>query len=566
MLPVPARDPRASQHSRSQMSTSNRVYLYDTTLRDGAQTQGVDFSAADKARIARELDRIGIDYVEGGWPGANPTDDSFFANPPAFTRSKLAAFGMTRRAGRSADNDPGLNALLSTSAQVATMVGKSWDFQVTVALGIGLDENLRMIAESVAHATTRVDEVMFDAEHFFDGYKANPAYALQAAKAAYDSGARWVVLCDTNGGTLPHEMSRIVSEVIAAGIPGSHLGVHCHNDSDAAVANSLAAVLAGVRQVQGTLNGLGERCGNANLVSIIPALMLKMGFATNIADGDLKQLTQVSRALDEVLDRVPARGQPYVGASAFAHKGGLHVSAVAKDPRCYEHVDPAAVGNARQIVVSDQAGRSNMVARMAEIGVDLDSVGRDGLVAVVEQMQVSFDPQDVTDLVDLVKRLEHEGYAYDQATASFELLIRRALSEVPDYFRLERYRVIDERRRNAAGEWITLSEATVKVEVEGKEFMQVGEGLGPVHAFDVALRKVLTGVYPQLTALELKDYRVRITESTVGTGAKTRVTIESEDGQGHRWTTVGVHTNVLEASLEALQDSITYMLFRYREQ
>jgi 2-isopropylmalate synthase len=444
------------------------------------------------------------------------------------------------------------------------MVGKSWDFQVTVALGIELDENLRMVSDSVAHARTRMEEVMFDAEHFFDGYKANPAYALAAAKAAYDAGARWVVLCDTNGGTLPHEMERIVGEVIRGGIPGSHLGVHCHNDSDTAVANSLAAVTAGVRQVQGTLNGLGERCGNANLISIIPALMLKMGFETGISADDLKNLVSVSRALDEVLDRHPNRGQPYVGASSFAHKGGLHVSAVAKDPKCYEHVDPASVGNMRHIVMSDQAGRSNLVARMAEIGIDLDTVKRDALVAVVEQMQVTFDPREVKDLVDLVKRLEHEGYAYDQAAASFELLVRRALGEVPEYFRLERYRVIDERRRNAVGEWITLSEATVKVDVDGAEYMEVGEGTGPVHAFDVALRKVLTTVYPELTALELKDYRVRITESTVGTAAKTRVTIESEDGRGNRWTTVGVHTNVLEASLEALQDSITFMLFRFR--
>ncbi|RAU20128.1 citramalate synthase [Paramagnetospirillum kuznetsovii] len=544
---------------------SERVYIYDTTLRDGAQTQGVDFSAADKARIARELDRIGIDYVEGGWPGANPTDDQFFAVPPTFKRSRLTAFGMTRRSGRSADNDPGFNALLTTPARIVTMVGKSWDFQVTVALGIELDENLRMVSDSVAHAKTRMEEVMFDAEHFFDGYKANPAYALAAAKAAYDAGARWVVLCDTNGGTLPHEMTRIVGEVIAGGVPGSHLGVHCHNDSDTAVANSLAAVTAGVRQVQGTLNGLGERCGNANLVSIIPALMLKMGYDTGISPEDLKNLVSVSRALDEVLDRHPSRGQPYVGGSAFAHKGGLHVSAVAKDPKCYEHIAPAAVGNVRHIVMSDQAGRSNLVARMAEIGVDLDTVKRDALVAVVEQMQVSFDPHEVKDLVDLVKRLEHEGYAYDQAAASFELLVRRALGEVPRYFELERYRVIDERRRNAKGDWITLSEATVKVEVAGKEYIEVGEGTGPVHAFDVALRKVLTTVYPELTALELKDYRVRITESTVGTAAKTRVTIESEDDQGHLWTTVGVHTNVLEASLEALQDSITFMLFRYRD-
>lgn len=544
------------------MTTDNRVYLYDTTLRDGAQTQGVDFSAADKVRIARELDALGIDYIEGGWPGANPTDDAFFAAPPAFSRSRLTAFGMTRRAGRSAANDPGLNALVAHGAvKAVTMVGKSWDFQVTVALGVELDENLRMIGESIAHLGTKVGEVMYDAEHFFDGYKRNPDYALAALKAAYANGARWLVLCDTNGGSLPHEVERIVAEVIAAGIPGSHLGVHCHNDTDSAVANSLAAVKAGVRQVQGTINGLGERCGNANLISIIPNLMLKMGFETGIAADDLKHLVRVSRALDEVLDRVPNRNQPYVGGSAFAHKGGLHVSAVAKDPSCYEHVDPALVGNARTIVVSDQAGRSNMVARMADLGIDLDSVKREALVAVVEQMQVDFDPREVSDLVDLVKRLEHEGYAYDQATASFELLVRRALGQVPAYFKLDRYRVIDERRRNAVGEWVTLSEATVKVEVGGRDYMEVGEGNGPVHAFDVALRKVLTGAYPPLEALELADYRVRIVESTAGTGARTRVTIESTDGRGRRWTTVGVHTNVLEASLEALQDSIAFMLY-----
>lgn len=547
------------------MTSSNRVYLYDTTLRDGAQTQGVDFSAADKARIARALDALGLDYIEGGWPGANPTDDSFFSNPPTLARAKLAAFGMTRRAGRSAANDPGLNALMAHDCvQVVTMVGKSWDFQVTVALGIELEENLRMIGDSVAHACTKVSEVMLDAEHFFDGYKANPQYALAALKAAMDGGARWMVLCDTNGGSLPHDVERIVREVIEAGIPGDRLGVHCHNDTESAVANSLAAVRGGVRQVQGTINGLGERCGNANLVSIIPNLMLKMGFETNVSEDGLRQLVAVSRTLDEVLDRKPNRNQPYVGGSAFAHKGGLHVSAVAKDPACYEHIDPARVGNARQIVVSDQAGRSNIVARMADLGIDIETVKRDALVRVVEAMQVDFDPHEVSDLVDLIKRLEHEGYAYDTAGASFELLVRRALGQVPDYFTLERYRVIDERRRNARGDWVTLSEATVKVEVGGREYMQVGEGNGPVHAFDVALRAVLMGAYPELAGLELADYRVRIVESTAGTGAKTRVTIESTDGQGHRWTTVGVHTNVLEASLEALQDSIAYMLFRFR--
>ena len=539
---------------------TDRVYLYDTTLRDGAQTQGVDFSAADKSRIARELDALGIDYVEGGWPGANPTDDAFFAAPPALANARLTAFGMTRRAGRSAANDPGLAAVLSVSAGAATLVGKCWDFHVAVALGVSLEESLQMIGQSVAHAKDRGKEVLFDAEHFFDGFKANRNYALDAVRAAYEAGARWIVLCDTNGGTLPHQVRDIVTEVILAGIPGTHLGIHCHNDSDTAVANSLAAVEAGARQIQGSINGLGERCGNASLISVIPNLILKMGYRTGVSLDRLTHLTKVSRVLDEVLDRSPERQRPYVGESAFAHKGGLHVSAVAKDPRCYEHVDPALVGNTRQILVSDQAGRSNIVARLAEMGFSLDDVRRDALVAAALQMDVDFDPREVADLVDLIKRLEHQGYAYDQAAASFELLVRRVLGEVPNYFQVERYRVIDERRQTADGNWLTLSEATIRVVVDGVSHAEVGEGNGPVHAFDVALRKVLTRVYPALTDLELTDYRVRIVESTAGTEAKTRVTIESTDGKGNHWVTVGVHTNVLEASLEALQDSISYML------
>ena len=521
---------------------TDRVYLYD------------------KTRIARELDALGVDYIEGGWPGANPTDDAFFANPPSLAHARLTAFGMTRRSGRSAANDPGLSTILASSVEAVTLVGKCWDFHVTVALGVDLAESLSMIGQSVAHAKERGKEVLFDAEHFFDGFKANPDYAVQAIAAAYGAGARWIVLCDTNGGTLPHEVADIVGTVIASGIPGTHLGIHCHNDSETAVANSLAAVQAGARQIQGSINGLGERCGNASLISVIPNLILKMGFTTGIDLDRLANLTKVSRVLDEVLDRLPERQRPYVGESAFAHKGGLHVSAVAKDPRSYEHVDPALVGNRRHIVVSDQAGRSNIVARMTDLGVSLDDVRRDALVAVVGQMQVDFDPHEVVDLVDLVKRLEHQGYAYDQAAASFELLVRRALGHVPDYFQLERYRVIDERRKTADGNWLTLSEATIRVVVAGQSHAEVGEGNGPIHAFDVALRKVLTRVYPALTDLELTDYRVRIVESTAGTAAKTRVTIESTDGKGRHWVTVGVHTNVLEASLEALQDSISYML------
>jgi 2-isopropylmalate synthase len=526
------------------MIDDRRIYLYDSTLRDGAQTQGVDFNVADKIAIAEALDSLGIDYVEGGWPGANPTDDALFSAPPKLKHARFTAFGMTRRAGRSADNDPSLVALLSTKARSVTMVGKTWDFQVEVALGIDKAENLRMIADSIAYAKSRVDEVLFDAEHFFDGYKANPDYALKAAKAAYDSGARWVVLCDTNGGTLPDEIERIVGEV-ARVIPGARLGVHCHNDTENAVANSLAAVRAGVRQVQGTLNGLGERCGNANLTAILPTLMLKMGFATGVDADGLKHLTHISRLLDERLNRAPARNAAYVGESAFAHKGGLHVSAVEKDPRCYEHIVPDLVGNHRHIVVSDQAGRANIVSRLREVGIKVDSK----------------DPK-ITDLLETVKAKDYEGLSYDGADASFELLARRALETVPEYFRLQSFRVLDERRWNARGELITLSEATIKVTVKGSGVIEVAEGNGPVNALDNALRKALAPAYPELVDMQLVDYKVRIMTPSEGTKAVTRVVIESRDAEGERWSTVGVSTNVIDASFNALYDAITYKLFR----
>ena len=523
-----------------------RIYLFDSTLRDGAQTQGVDFSASDKAEIAGLLDRLGIDYVEGGWPGANPTDDAFFADQPKLEHACLTAFGMTRRAGRSADNDPGLRALLAPKTKAVTVVGKTWDFHATVALGVALDENVRMISDSVAHLKRHAEEVVFDAEHFFDGYKANPAYALQCLKAAYESGARWIVLCDTNGGTLPHEIERIVAE-IAKEIPGDRLGIHCHDDTGNAVANSLAAVRAGVRQVQGTLNGLGERCGNANLISIIPSLMLKMGFETGITPENLKRLTHVSHALDEKLNRAPDRGAPYVGERAFAHKGGLHVSAVEKDPRSYEHVRPELVGNRRHIVMSDQSGRANVLATFRDFGLEVDAN----------------DPK-VMQLLDEVKAREFNGYAYDGAEASFELLARRALATVPEFFRLISFRVIDERRWNAKGDLVTLSEATIKVEVAGQPHMTVAEGNGPVNALDTALRDVLLPVYPEMADVRLVDYKVRILTPTEATGAVTRVMIESADGAGERWWTVGVSTNIIDASFNALRDAIDYRLLKTR--
>jgi len=524
--------------------TGERVYLYDCTLRDGAQTQGVDFSVADKNALARELDALGIDYVEGGWPGANPTDDAFFADPPTLKRAALTAFGMTRRAGRSAANDPGLNAMLAVGTKAVCMVGKTWDMHVDVALGIERQENVAMIADSVRAAAARAPEVIFDAEHFFDGYRENPEFALACVKAAHDAGARWIVLCDTNGGTLPDEIERAVGAVIAH-VPGEKLGIHCHNDTGNAVANSLAAVRAGARQVQGTLNGLGERCGNANLITIIPSLMLKMGFKTGVTPEGLTKLTHVSRLLDERLNRAPDRQAPYVGEAAFAHKGGLHVSAVEKDPRCYEHIVPELVGNHRHIVVSDQAGRSNILARFREIGLDIDA--RDAKVS---------------GLLETVKAREFDGYAYDGAEASFELLARRALGQVPEFFRCTSFRVIDERRWNAKGELITLSEATVKLEVGNNHYMTVAEGNGPVNALDQALRKVLLPVYPQLGDLHLVDYKVRILTPRDGTRAVTRVMIESADKRNETWSTVGVSTNIIDASYLALHDSLVFKLLR----
>ncbi len=528
------------------VSDDKRVYIFDTTLRDGAQTQGVDFNPADKAYIARELDDAGFDYVEGGWPGANPTDDAFFADPPVLKRARFTAFGMTRRPGRSADNDPGLASLLNVDVGAICMVGKTWDFHVETALEISLAENVDMIADSVALVAAKSREAMFDAEHFFDGYKANPEYALKCLKAAYDAGARWVVLCDTNGGTLPDEIETIVG-VVCAEIPGSHVAIHCHDDTGNAVAGSLAAVRAGARMVQGTLNGLGERCGNANLISVIPSLVLKMGYATGLGKNDLAKLTHLSRMLDERLNRQPNRGAPYVGESAFAHKGGLHVSAVEKDPSTYEHVAPEAVGNQRHIVVSDQSGRSNILARFREIGLDIDAK----------------NPK-VNRLVELVKELEFKGYAYDGAEASFELLARRTLGTVPDYFHCTSFRVIDERRWNAAGELVTFSEATVRIDAGGDTEMTVAEGNGPVNALDAALRKVLLPHYPVLADLKLVDYKVRILTPGEGTRAVTRVMIESADGHGHNWSTVGVSPNIIDASYNALRDSIIYTLFRNR--
>lgn len=528
------------------MTSGKRIYLYDTTLRDGAQTQGVDFSATDKIAIAQALDDFGVDYIEGGWPGANPTDDYFFQNAPKLRNAVLAAFGMTRRAGRSAANDPDLSAALNAGAKAACIVGKTWDFHVKIALGVSKDENLEAIRDSISHAAKGNRETLFDAEHFFDGYKANPDYALQCLKAAEKSGARWIVLCDTNGGTLPHEIEHIVGKVVKH-IPGDKLGIHCHDDTGNAVANSLAAARAGARMIQGTLNGLGERCGNANLVTLIPTLMLKMGFKTGINARKLKELTHLSRMVDERLNRAPATHAPYVGERSFAHKGGLHVSAVEKNPASYEHIEPEKVGNHRQILVSDQAGKSNIIARLRELGIKLDPQAKE-----------------IKKLVALVKEHEAEGYAYDGAEASFELLARRMLGQVSEYFKVERFSVLDERRYNAKGDLVTESEASVRVRIGQNLIHTVADGNGPVNAIDRALRKALEPAYPVLEKIRLVDYRVRILKAREASAAMPRVLIESENEDRHRWRTIGVSTNIIDASFDALRDSYTYQLVKVK--
>ena len=521
-----------------------RIYLYDSTLRDGSQARGVDFTVADKLAIARELDRLGIDMIEGGWPGANPNDDAFFAAPPKLKFSGLSAFGMTRRTGRSAENDTGLAALLDSNAPAICLVGKCWDRQVEKALGISKNENIKMVGDSIAHLVKKKREALFDAEHFFDGYKSNPEFALSVIKAAFDAGARWIVLCDTNGGSLPHEITDIIN-VVTQHIKGEYLGIHCHNDTENAVANSLAAVRAGVRQVQGTINGIGERCGNANLISIIPTLMLKMGFETGIKLEHLASLTQVSRFVDERLSRASNPHAAYVGNAAFAHKGGLHVSAMAKDSTSYEHINPALVGNKRVVLVSDKAGRSNIIDRLASMGIVLDT-----------------DHPAIPKLVSEVKSRESQGYAYEGAEASFELLVRRQLEQVPEFFAIHKFRVLDERRWNAKKQLITVSEATIKLTIDTEEIMSVAEGNGPVNALDSALRKALVKHYPAVKDIILTDYKVRILTPQDGTKALTRVLIESRDKKGTICNTIGVSPNIIDASFDALSDAIIYRLVK----
>lgn len=527
-----------------------RVYLYDTTLRDGQQTPGIDFSVDDKIAIASMLDEFGFDYVEGGYPGANPTDTTFFSRKRT-VRSSFVAFGMTKRAGVSASNDPGLTALLQSKADTICLVAKSWDYHVRVALGCSNDENLESISGSVEAVRASGREAMVDCEHFFDGFKANREYALSCALAAYQAGARWVVLCDTNGGTQPSEVREIIGEVIAAGIPGSCLGIHAHDDTGQAVANSLAAIEAGVRQVQGTLNGIGERCGNANLVSILPTLVFKPAFSerfeTGISREVLTGLTRLSHTFDELLNRAPDAQAAYVGASAFATKAGIHASALLKEPQTYEHVPPEAVGNTRKVMVSDQGGKSNFIAELKRRRID-----------------VSKDDPRLDTLIAMVKEREAQGYAYEGADASFELLARRTLGTVPTFFHVDSFRCMVERRYDVNGVLKTVSEAIVKVVIDGEEKMSVAEGDGPVNALDIALRKDLGKFQNEIADLALTDFKVRILNG--GTEAITRVLIESNDGTGARWSTVGVSENIIDASFQALMDSIIYKLVKNREE
>ena len=533
--------------------TRDRLSLFDTTLRDGQQTQGVQFSTAEKVQIAAALDALGVDYIEGGWPGANPTDSDFFAQAPR-TRAAMTAFGMTKRVGRSAENDDVLAAVLDAGTPAVCLVGKAHEFHVTTALGVSLDENLEAIRASFAHLRAKGREAILDAEHFFDGYRANPAYALSCLRAALDEGARWVVLCDTNGGTLPAEVGRITAEVVAAGIPGNRLGIHCHDDTGNAVANSLAAVDAGARQIQGTLNGLGERCGNANLTTLIPTLLLKEPYAsrfeTGVTPAALASLTRVSRMLDDVLNRVSLRAAPYVGASAFAHKAGLHASAILKDPATYEHVAPDLVGNARVIPMSNQAGQSNLRERLRAAGIEA----------------APKDPR-LGRILEVIKEREDQGYAYDGAQASFELVARAELGLLPTFFEVKRYRVTVERRKNKYNRMVSLSEAVVVVKIGERKMLSVSESMdeagtdrGPVNALAKALAKDLGPYQAVIDDLRLVDFKVRITQG--GTEAVTRVIIDSEDSAGRRWSTVGVSANIVDASFEALLDAILWKLIR----
>lgn len=532
--------------------SKEKLYIYDTTLRDGQQTHGIQFSTDDKLNISRLIDELGVDYIEGGWPGANPTDSDFFSASPK-TSATLTAFGMTKRDGFSAENDDVLSAVINANTPTICLVGKTHDFHVEKALGISLENNLVNIKKSIERLISIGREAIFDAEHFFDGFEANPNYALECLRSAYTAGARWLVLCDTNGGTLPSKVYKITRAVIESGIPGSHIGIHCHNDTENAVSNSLAAIDAGARQVQGTINGLGERCGNANLISIIPTLLLKEPYKSkyhlSASKVNLSSVTKISRLFDDILNRVSNKHSAYVGGSAFAHKAGLHASAILKDPSTYEHINPNLVGNERIIPMSNQAGQSNLKKRLAEAGLK------------------DFDKETLASILKKVKEKEDCGYSYDTAQASFELLALNEVNKMPSFFEVKRYRVTVERRKNKNGDYVSVSEAVVVVKIGKEKKLSVSESMdetgsdrGPINALSRALAKDLGPFQDLISDMRLVDFKVRITSG--GTEAVTRVIIDCEDQSGRRWSTVGVSPNIVDASFEALLDAINWKLIK----
>ncbi|HZN14380.1 MAG TPA: citramalate synthase [Acidimicrobiales bacterium] len=520
------------------MSTPDEVEVYDTTLRDGAQLEGISLTVDDKLRIAEQLDWLGVHFIEGGWPGANPKDDEFFqraATELKLETSTLVAFGSTRRKLGKVDSDDTLRHLIEANTSTVCIVGKCWDYHVEQALETTLDEGVAMVADSIEFLHGSGRAVLFDAEHFFDGYKRNPEFSLRVLEAATEKGATTLVLCDTNGGALPHEVEVAVSEVVAHFRDDVKIGVHLHDDAGCGVANALAGVRGGAVQVQGTINGYGERTGNCNLTSIIPNLTLKMGVRT-IPPDRLERLTPVSHHIAELVNMPLNPQQPYVGSSAFAHKAGLHVSAIVRRPDAYEHVTPDAVGNGTRFVVSELAGKSTLQLKAKEIGIELDG-------------------PTLNEVIDTLKKLEHEGYHFEAADGSLELLMRRAGGWEQDYFRVESFRVITD---ESEGREFT-TEATIKVHVDGERVVRTAEGNGPVNALDKALRAAIGASYPALEHLHLTDYKVRVLDTDKGTGAVTRVLLDSTNGE-RTWSTIGVSENIIEASWQALQDSIVYGL------
>jgi len=517
---------------------SRKVYIFDTTLRDGTQGEGVSLSVEDKLKIAQKLDELGVDYIEGGWPGSNQKDLEFFERVKSLSlkHAKITAFGSTRRKGIAPENDANLNKLLESGVKVATIFGKSWDFQVTTALETTLEENLAMIYDSVRFLKQNGLEVIYDAEHFFDGYKANPEYALATLEKAQAGGADWIVLCDTNGGSMPHEIGEIVRAVKSK--ISVDIGIHAHNDCELGVANSLAAVQAGARQVQGTINGYGERCGNANLISVIPNLQLKLGYEV-ISPEQLRTLTAVARYVSEIANVSMPVNQPFVGNAAFAHKGGIHVSAIRKHPRTYEHIEPELVVNKQRVLVSELAGQSNVLFKAQEL-----------------QLDIELDNNVAREAIQRIKQLEHEGYQFEGADASLELLLREATGNLKEVFKVESFKIIVERPANHSS---VISEAIVKLKIGEETVFTAAEGNGPVNALDNALRKALEQYYPEIRDMHLTDYKVRVIDEKSATAAKVRVLIESSDRQ-NSWSTVGVSTNVIEASWQALVDSVRYAL------